>query len=52
MPDHKHGLLHINPGACGVHGFHKVKTIIRFSVMDAKIEDLEVIELGSRGAIR
>lgn len=51
MPDHKHGLLHINPGACGVHGWHKVKTIIRFSVIDAKIEDLEVIELGARGAI-
>lgn len=52
MPDHKHGLLHINPGACGVHGFHKVKTIIRFSVVDAKIEDLEVIELGARGALK
>ena len=51
MSDHKHGLLHINPGACGVHGFHKIKTIIRFSVVAAKIEDLEVIELGARGKI-
>ncbi|MEM6321201.1 MAG: metallophosphoesterase family protein [Bacteroidota bacterium] len=52
MPDPKHNLLHINPGACGVHGFHKVKTIVRFIVEDAKIDNLEVIELGKRGAIK
>ena len=51
MPDKKLNLLHINPGACGVHGFHKVKTIIRFSINDAKIEDMQVIELGLRGRI-
>lgn len=49
MPDKKLDLLHINPGACGVHGFHKVRTIVRFTIKDAKIEDLEVIELGLRG---
>ena len=51
MPDKKHNLLHINPGACGVHGFHKMKTIVRFSVENAKIDNLEVIELGLRAKI-
>jgi len=52
MPDRKHDLIHINPGACGVHGFHKMKTIIRFEIDKAKIENLEVVELGKRGAIK
>ena len=41
-------LLHINPGAAGVSGFHKVRTLIRFVLNEGKIEDLEVIELGLR----
>lgn len=49
MPDKKHDLLHINPGACGVHGFHKVKTIIRFSIDAGAVTGLEVVELGFRG---
>ena len=44
MPDKSSGLLHINPGACGKEGFHKVKTIIRFSLESGRIKDLEVIE--------
>jgi putative phosphoesterase len=48
MNDKKLNLLHINPGAAGVHGFHKVKTLVRFSINKEKIEDLEVIELGPR----
>jgi putative phosphoesterase len=44
MPDKVLGLLHINPGACGKEGFHKVKTIIRFSLESSRIKDLEVIE--------
>ena len=51
MRDKKLDLLHINPGACGIHGFHKVKTIIRFSINEAKIEDMQVIELGLRGSL-
>ena len=43
-------LLHINPGAAGRQGFHKVSTIVRFSVDAAKISDLQVIELGPRSA--
>ncbi len=49
MPDKKLDLLHINPGACGIYGFHKIRTIVRFSIDKAAIEDLEVIELGLRG---
>jgi putative phosphoesterase len=41
-------LLHINPGAAGVHGFHQVKTMVRFTLDAGKIKDLEVIELGKR----
>jgi len=49
MPDKKLDLLHINPGASGNHGFHKIKTMVRFSVDDGKVYDLEAIELGKRG---
>lgn len=45
IPDRKLNLLHINPGAAGNHGFHKVKTLIRFSLEKGIIKDLEVIEL-------
>ncbi len=49
MPDRKLGLLHMNPGACGIYGFHKIRTMIRFDIVKGKIENPEVIELGSRG---
>ena len=39
------GALYINPGAAGYHGWHKVRTLIRFSVEGKDIRDLEVIEL-------
>lgn len=52
MPDPKNNLLHINPGAAGVHGFHQVKTIIRFTIDGKQIKDLEVIEMGRRGALK
>lgn len=51
MPDKKLGFLHVNPGAAGNHGFHKVKTIVRFTVDQGNIKDFEVIELGLRGAL-
>lgn len=52
MPDKKYHLLAMNPGACGNHGFHKVKTLIRFQINFGKIEKPEVIELGRRGAVK
>ena len=45
MPDNKLNLLHINPGACGQQGWHKVKTLVRFSLDQGRVKDLEVIEL-------
>ncbi len=45
MPDKKLNLLHMNPGAVGKHGFHKVRTMLRFTVHLGKIENLEVIEI-------
>lgn len=42
-------LLHINPGAAGKYGMHKVCTIIRFAIDKDKVLDLEAIELGGRG---
>ena len=47
--DKKFDLLHMNPGACGKVGFHKVRTMLRFAIDGKEIRDLEVIELGKRG---
>jgi predicted phosphodiesterase len=44
MPDKKLNLLHMNPGAAGTHGFHKVRTMLRFTIDGKKIDNLEVIE--------
>ncbi len=41
-------LLHINPGAAGKYGFHKVQTLVRFEIDGEKIQNLEVIELQSK----
>lgn len=43
--------LHMNPGAAGHHGWHQVRTLIRFSIDGSNIQDAEVIELGKRGRI-
>jgi len=52
IPDKERALLHMNPGAAGHHGFHKVRTMLRFEVSSARVANLEVIELGVRGRIR
>lgn len=44
-------MLMINPGAAGVQGFHKMKTVLRFTLNNGNIENLEAIELGKRGEI-
>lgn len=44
MNDKKRGLLHMNPGAAGKHGFHKVRTMLRFEIDGKNISNLEVIE--------
>lgn len=48
MMDKKLGVLHMNPGACGKHGFHHVRTMLRFEIENEEIKNLEVIELGKR----
>ncbi len=49
MRDPTLGLIHMNPGACGHHGWHVVRTILRFTIESAKIFAVEAIELGQRG---
>jgi putative phosphoesterase len=44
-------MLYVNPGAAGNHGFHTIKTIIRFEIKKASIFNMEAIELGKRGAL-
>lgn len=50
-PNYKN-LLYLNPGAAGNHGFHHIKTIVRFEVIGKEIKNMEVIELGKRGALK
>jgi uncharacterized protein len=49
--DPKLQCLHMNPGAAGVQGWHKVKTLIRFAIDGKEIKNCEVIELGKRGSL-
>lgn len=37
-------VLYVNPGAAGIHGFHQVRTMLRFQLDKGKIEQMEVIE--------
>jgi hypothetical protein len=48
MYDDKQKCLHMNPGAAGKHGWHKVRTLIRFTIDGADMRQCEVIELGPR----
>ena len=49
--DKKLNFLHMNPGACGISGFHAVRTALRFSIDGPDIKNLEVIELGPKRAM-
>lgn len=46
MYDQRLGLLHINPGAAGTHGWQQVRTLVRMVIDGGDIRDLEVVELG------
>lgn len=48
IPDPKNNLIHMNPGACGIKGFHLVRTIILFTLDNGKIEDVKVVEFARR----
>ncbi len=43
-------MLYINPGAAGNVGFHQVVTLVRFQIHEKKISNMQVIELGKKGA--
>jgi putative phosphoesterase len=43
--DKQLNLLHMNPGACGIYGFHQVRTMLRFEIDGEKIQGLEIIEI-------
>lgn len=42
-------MIYMNPGAAGHHGFHKIRTLLRFEIQSGKLQQLQAIELGSRG---
>lgn len=42
--DQQHNLLHINPGAAGNYGIHKVRSAVRFDIVDGKPTNMEVGE--------
>jgi uncharacterized protein len=44
-------MLFLNPGAAGNQGFHAIKTLMRFEIIEKQIGNLEVIEIGKRGAL-
>ena len=46
--DHELNLLHVNPGAYGISGFHKVRTAVRFDIESGKIKDLEILEVSRK----
>ena len=48
MYDQNIQCLHMNPGAAGKQGWHKVRTIIRFAIDGSDIKNCEVVELGKR----
>lgn len=49
--DKTNNLLYMNPGAVGKHGFHKIKTLLRFDLEKGEIKNLEAIELGKRASL-
>ena len=48
-PDKKLGLLHLNPGAAGNHGFHLVKTMMLLQIDAGEVKKLQAVDLGPRG---
>ncbi|MTG98130.1 MULTISPECIES: metallophosphoesterase family protein [Myroides] len=42
--DQMYQVLHMNPGAAGISGFHQVRTMLRFEIDKGKISNLEIVE--------
>lgn len=51
MQDPSFEVLYMNPGAAGRHGFHKMRTMLRFSIEGGVLDNLQVIELGARAKL-
>ncbi len=49
--DQKLGLLHMNPGAAGTHGFQQVRTMLLFDIDGDKIQNLQIVEMAKAGKI-
>jgi predicted phosphodiesterase len=45
MYDKKLGMMHINPGAAGMSGFHQLRTAIKFDVDNKDIKNLKILEI-------
>ncbi|MFN0275583.1 MAG: metallophosphoesterase family protein [Chitinophagales bacterium] len=52
MPDKMYNFLFMNPGAAGISGIHKIRTMLRFEINNGIILRPEVIEVGLRATIR
>ena len=46
------GMLCLNPGAIGKSGFHKNRTMLKFSITNGKIENMQAIDFGPRAKIK
>jgi len=49
--DQELGCLYMNPGAIGNHGFHQVRTMLKFDLEAGQPKNLRVVELGKRGSL-
>lgn len=52
MYDKKYGCLHINPGAAGANGFHKVRTAVRLDIEGGIMKNLEIVEYPRNNKIK
>lgn len=48
MRDQKYDMMVINPGACGLQGFHLVRTALRFKISEGRLSEMELFELPRR----
>lgn len=49
--DHALDMLHINPGAAGMMGWHKERTLVRLTIDGNKFADCDVVTLGNNESV-
>ena len=47
--DREHGMLVMNPGACGIQGWHTIRTALRFKIEEGQVKEMEVFNLPRQG---